>query len=153
MPSTYSDTTSRRSEIGDHERVGLLGDALGRAVARAGLYREDRRVGRQLDVGVRDLGRVGAEHDRAVHLRELVQDRRRVVEIELDPAREQEPELVGVTDHDQAAGVGMQDVVDALAQRRARGHHLQRPDDPGLLSRLELLFELFPGTRRHEGRF
>ena len=35
----------------DHERVGLLGDALGGAVAGAGLEREDRRVRHQLDVG------------------------------------------------------------------------------------------------------
>ena len=111
----------------DHERVGLLGHALGRAVPCARLQREDRRVGRQLDVGVRDLGRVRAEHDRAVHLRQLVEERRRVVELELDPAREQERELVGVADHDQPAGVGVQDVVDPLAQRRSRARPSRAP--------------------------
>ena len=34
----------------DDERLGLLRDALGRAVARARLHREDRRVRHQLDV-------------------------------------------------------------------------------------------------------
>ena len=43
---------------GDDQRVGLLGDALGGAVARAGLRREDRRVRHQLDVAPGDLRRV-----------------------------------------------------------------------------------------------
>src|SRR5919109_4850041 len=38
---------------GDDERVRLLGDALGRAVARAGLEGQDRRVRHELDVGHR----------------------------------------------------------------------------------------------------
>ena len=60
----------------DHERVGLLGHALGRAVARARLEREDGRVRHQLDVGPGDLRRRGVERDRAVHLRELVEQLR-----------------------------------------------------------------------------
>ena len=72
---------------GDHERVGLLGHALGRAVAGARLGREDRRVRHQLDVGPGDLGRRGVERDRAVHLRELVEQLRRVIDVELDAAR------------------------------------------------------------------
>ena len=111
---------------GDDQRVGLLGDALGRAVAGAGLDREDRRVGHQLDVGPGDLGRVGVEDDRAVHLRHLVEQRRRVVDVELDAAGEEERELLGVADDDQAAGAGVEDVVDALAERRARRDHLER---------------------------
>ena len=51
--------------------------------------REDRRVRHQLHVGPDDLGRLGVEHDRAVHLRHLVEHRRRVVDVELDPAGEQ----------------------------------------------------------------
>src|SRR5881275_904870 len=43
---------------GDDDRVGLLGHALGRAVARAGLQGQDRRVRRELHVGHRKLGRV-----------------------------------------------------------------------------------------------
>jgi hypothetical protein len=116
----------------------------------SGLKRQDRRVRGQLHVGVRDLRGVRAQDDRAVHLRQLVDERRRVVEIELDSAREQERELVGVPDHDQSAGPSGLDVVDAFPQCSPRGDHLQRPDHPGVLSRLELLFELFPGTRRHQ---
>ena len=51
--------------------------------------REDRRVRHQLHVGPGDLRRLGVEHDRAVHLRHLVEHRRRVVDVELDPAGEQ----------------------------------------------------------------
>jgi hypothetical protein len=40
------------------------------------------------------------------------------------------------------------DVVDALAQRRARRDHLERLHQPGLLARFEL-WELFPGPRLH----
>src|SRR5579875_1843447 len=119
----------------------------------ARLQRVDGGIGRQLDVDVGDLGGVGAQHDGAVHLGQLVEQLGRVVEVELDPAAEQEGELVHLADHDQPAGVRVEDVVDPLAQRRARRHHLQSSDDPGVLSRLELLFELITGTRRHEARF
>ena len=128
---------------GDHQRVGLLGDALGGAVARAGLRRENRRVGHQLHVAPGDLRRVGVQRDRAVHLRELVDQRRRVVDVQPDAAGEQERELVGIADDDQAAGAGMDDVVDPLADRGAGRDHLQRLDQPGLLPRFELI-ELFP---------
>ena len=67
-------------------------------MARARLERQDRGIGRELHVCVRDLGRVRAQHDRAVHLRQLVQERGRVVEIELDPAREQERQLLRVAE-------------------------------------------------------
>ena len=50
---------------------------------------------------------------------------------------------------DQPAGAGVDDVVDPLAQRGPGRDHLERLDEPGLLARLELLFELFPGTWRH----
>ena len=56
----------------------------------------------------------------------------------LMPAGEQEGELVGVADDDQAAGAGVDDVVDALAHRGARRDHLERLDEPGLLPRFEL---------------
>src|SRR3712207_9209416 len=48
----------------DDQRVGLLRDALGGAVPRARLQREDRRVGHELDVGPADLRRVGVARDR-----------------------------------------------------------------------------------------
>ena len=55
-------------------------------------------------------------------------------------------------DDDQAAGARVDDVVDALAKRRAGRHHLQRLYEPGLLATFELS-ELIPGTLRHQGRF
>jgi hypothetical protein len=133
---------------GDDERVGLLGDALGGAVARAGLRGQDRRVRHQLHVAPGDLRRGAVKGDGAVHLRQLVDHRRRVVDVELDPAREQERELVGVADNQQPAGPRVDDVVDAFAYRSARRDHLQRLDQPGLLPRFELC-ELLPGSRRH----
>jgi hypothetical protein len=132
-PSTYSETTSRRCEM-----------------AGAGLQREDRRVRRQLDVGHRDLGGVGVEDDAAVHLGHLVEQRGRVVDVELDAAGEQEAQLVVVADHEQAARVRVQDVVEALAEGRPGGDHLQGLDEPGLLTTLELV-QLIPGSLRHQG--
>jgi hypothetical protein len=114
-----------------------------RSVAGAGLRGEDRRVGHELDVAPGDAGRAAVERDRPVHLGQLVEDRRGVVDVELYAAREQERQLVGVADDEQAAGARVDDVVDALADRRAGRDHLQRLDQPGLLPRLELI-ELFP---------
>src|SRR5262249_57549134 len=68
----------------DYQGVGLLGDALGRAVPRAGLRGEDGRVRHQLDVGADDLRRLLIEDDCAVHLRHLVEQRRGVIDIEVD---------------------------------------------------------------------
>ena len=109
----------------DDQRVGLFGDALGGAVPGPRLRAEDRRVGHQLDVGPGDLGRFVVEHDRAVHLRHLVEHRRRVVDVELDPAREQEGDVVEVADDDQAAGPRVDDVVDPLAQGTAWRNHVE----------------------------
>src|SRR4051812_24602889 len=133
---------------GDDDRIGLLRDALGGAVAGARLQRQDRRVRRELDVGHRDLGRVGVQDDAAVHLRPLVEQGRRVVDVELDASGEQEAELVMVADHQEPARVGVEDVVQALAERGAGRDHLQRLDEPGLLTALELV-ELIPGSLRH----
>jgi hypothetical protein len=112
-------------------------------VAGAGLRGQDRRVRHELHVAPRDLRRVGVQRDRAVHLRELVEQRRRVVDVELDAAGEEERELVGIADDDQPAGPRVHDVVDALAHRRAGRDHLKGLDEPGLLTRFELT-ELFP---------
>ncbi len=133
-PSTYTETTSRRWEIGDHERVRLLGDALGGAVPGAGLVREDRRIGHQLHVRHRDLRGVRVEDDRPVHLRDLVEERGGVVDVELDPAGVQEAEVLGLADHDQTARARMQDALDALPQRGAGRDHLQRPHQPRIRS-------------------
>ena len=137
---------------GHDQGAGLLGDALRGAVPGAGLHRQDRRVRHQLDVGPGDLGGVGGQADRAVHLGHLVEQRRRVVDFELDAAREQERELLRVANDDEAAGLGVDDVVDPLTERRAGSNHLQRLYEPGLLACFELS-ELFPGSRGHQGHF
>ncbi len=104
----------------DHEGVGLLGDALGGAVAGTGLGRADRRIGHQLDVGPEDLGRVVGEHDRPVHLRHLVELGRREVDVEPDSARIEKSEVVAGAYAHEAAGPGADDVVDSLTQRCTR---------------------------------
>ena len=71
----------------------------------------------------------------------------------LMPPEKRKLELLGVADHDQAAGPRVEDVVDALAQRRPGRDHLQRLDEPGLLTALELDGELIPSTLRHLARF
>jgi hypothetical protein len=129
----------------DHERVRLLGHALGGAVPHPGLLGEDRRIRRQLDVRPHDPRCTAIQHNGAVHLRDLVQERRRVVDVEADPAREQERQVVRLPDHDQSARPGLNDLVDTLAQGRSGGDHLQRLDQSGLLPR----FGVFPGSRRH----
>jgi hypothetical protein len=64
-------------------------------------------------------------------------------DVQLDPAGEQERELIRVADDDQAAGARVDDIVDPLANRRTWRHHLERLDKSGLLPRFELN-ELFP---------
>ena len=104
----------------DHERVGLLGHALGGAVPSASLGRRDRRVGHQLDVRVGEPADVGVDDDRPVHLRDLVEQLRREGKVELHPAGVEERQLVGIADHDQRALLRADDVVDPGAQLRAR---------------------------------
>ena len=48
---------------------------------------------------------------------ELVENRGRILDVELDPTRKQMGDVFGLADHDQSAGAGMDDVVDPLAQR------------------------------------
>jgi hypothetical protein len=93
-----------------------------------------------------DLGAVGGEDDRAVHLRQLVEERRGVVHIELDPSREQEGELLGLANADQGPCAGLNYVVETFADRGARRHRLQRADQPGFLPSLELSY-VVPGIR------
>jgi hypothetical protein len=44
----------------------------------------------------------------------------------------------------------MQNVVETLAKRRSGGNHLERFNEPGLLSILELSSEFIPGSLRHQ---
>ena len=56
----------------------------------------------------------------------------------LIPPENRKRQLLGVADDDQAAGARVDDVVDALAQRRAGRDHLERLDEPGLLATLQI---------------
>ncbi len=82
----------------DHESLGLLGDALGRAVPGARLRGGDRRVGHQLDVRVDEPAQVGVDDDRAVHLGQLVQPLSREGKVETHAAREEKGEVRGLAD-------------------------------------------------------
>ena len=105
---------------GDDERAGLLRHALGRAVAGARLVGRDRRVRHQLDVRPREpLDRL-VDDDRAVHLRELVEELRPERRVEPDAAGVEERELVRVADDDEGALVRADHVVDGLAEPGAR---------------------------------
>ena len=64
--------------------------------------RGDRRVGHELDVRVDELRDVRVEDDRAVHLRQLVEELGRERQVEPHPAREEERELVRLADDDAA---------------------------------------------------
>src|SRR5436853_527122 len=81
--------------------------SLGGAVPGAGLERHDRRVRHQLHVGPADLRAVRVEDDRPVHLRDLVEQRGRVVDVELDPAGVEEGQLVAVADREQRSSAGV----------------------------------------------
>ena len=87
----------------DHERAGLLRDALRGAMPRSGLLRRNRRIRHQLHVRVGDLRQLRVDDDRAVHLRDLVEELRRERLVEPHPAGVQKFEMLGVADHDQRA--------------------------------------------------
>jgi hypothetical protein len=74
------------------------------------------------------------ERDRAVHLRELVEDRRGVLDVELDPAGKQRRELVLVADDDQSSGPREHDVVHPVPQGCAGRDHLEGSEESGFLA-------------------
>ena len=102
----------------DHERLRLPRHTFGRPVPGAGLVRRDRRIRHQLNIGLSNLGDCGVDDDRAVHLRQLVEQLRGEGLVEPNSAGEHERQLRGLPDHDQGAFPGTDDVVDPLSQRR-----------------------------------
>src|SRR3954454_21415019 len=123
----------------DHQRRGLFGDALGGAVAGAGLRAEDRRVRHQLDVGPGDFRRLAVEDDGAVHLRHLVEHRRRVVDVELDAPGKQVRDVSRIADDDQTAGARVDDVVETLPERPPGRDDVQCSEKPGILTFRQLV--------------
>src|SRR5438874_372574 len=124
----------------DHQRVGLPGDALGGAMARPGLRRGNRRIRHQLHVRVRQLRHRRVDDDRAVHLRQLVEELRGERLIELDPAGEHERELRWLADHDQGALARADDVVDPLPKVGAGGDAGDRGQELGVEPRIGLVW-------------
>ena len=123
--------------------VERAGDALGGAVAGAGLAGRHGRIGDEVDVGPGDAAAVGRDDDRAVHLRQLGQPLRAVRRVDEEAAGADRQHVGLVVEHEQGAGLGPHDAVDAVAQRRPRRH-------PG-----ERVAHLLVGTAvpdRHVGR-
>ena len=114
-------------------------------MAGARLERQDRGIGHQLYVRPQQLRPVGTQDDGAVHLGQLVQQGRRVVDVDLEPARVEERQVIVVADGDQRARARVKDVVDALAEGGPGRHHLERLDEPGLLAVLQVR-DLVPGV-------
>ena len=111
----------------DHGDVDGAGDPLGGAVAGAGLGRGHVGVGHEVDVGPGDAGGVGGEDDGAVHLGQLRQPLRAEGGVEQEPARADVEHVGAVADDDQGAHLGLEDAVEALAQRRARRDERRAP--------------------------
>ena len=82
----------------------------------AGLLRDDRRVGHEVDAGHQDAGRVTVEDDRAVHLGELAQPGRGERHVEGEAAGRHRLDLTIVAHDDQGAGAAAQDALEALTQ-------------------------------------
>ena len=103
-----------------HRDLQRAGDALGGAVAGAGLAGRHRRVGHEVDVGPGDAAAVGGDDDGAVHLGQLGQALRAVRGVDEEAARADGQHVGAVVEDEQRAGLGPHDPVDAVAQRRAR---------------------------------
>ncbi len=105
----------------DDREAGLLRDALGGAVPRAGLRGLDGRVRQQLDGGPQDPGGVLVEHDGAVHLGQLAQPGRGELDVEHEPAGADRLDgPVEAEDHERA-GATAQDALQTVPQLAARG--------------------------------
>ena len=86
-------------------------------------------VGHQVDVGPGDAAGVGGQDDGAVHLRQLGQALRAVGGVEQEAARADVQHLGPVADDDERAHAGLEDAVEALAERRAGRHGGERVEE------------------------
>ena len=112
--------------------VGLTSDAIGRAVARAGLVGGQGGIGMQVYGGPQDPAGVVVEDDRAVHLGQLAQARRREVDVEREPAaREGFDGAVEPEDHE-CTGASAEDALESIAQGRPRRDHGEHVAEPHL---------------------
>ena len=97
----------------DHRQAGLLGNALGGAVPRAGLARLDIGVGHELGRRAHDPAEVVADDDGAE------------VDIEWEAARAERLDATVVAEHDQGAGIAAQDALQPVAKFGAGSHRGQ----------------------------
>ncbi len=116
-----------------HREAALLGDAVGRTVARTRLLRVDRRVRHQLHTGPQDLGDVLVEDERAVELAQLAQSGRRELHVQDETARAHGLDALVHTEDDEPAGVAANDPLQAVTQRLTRCDRAQRGAHHGLL--------------------
>ena len=107
-------------------------------MARARLARGDRGVGHQLDIRPGELADLRVDDDRAVHLRELVEELRAEGRVEPDPPGVEEREPGRVAYDDQRALVRTDHVVDRGAQVGAGGDPGDRLGEPRVAARIVL---------------
>jgi hypothetical protein len=106
----------------DDRHAQRHGHSFGGAVPGAGLGGGRRGVGHEVHVRSGDAGRVVAEDDGAVHLRQFAEPLRRELGIEQKAARA-DGQHAGVVAHDdERTHLRSHDAVDAVAQRGARRH-------------------------------
>ena len=105
----------------DDRVAGLTGDALGGAVAHAGLGGLDGGGGHELDVGAADAAGARVDDDGAVHLGQLAQPRGGELDIEVESARGDRLDRLVEAEDDDRAGASAQDALEGVAQDGARG--------------------------------
>ncbi len=103
-----------------HDRhVERPGDPFSSAMPRAGLARRHRGVGDEVDVRPSDAPAVVGDDDRAVHLGEFGHTLGAERSVDQEATRADRQHLGVVGQHDQCAGLGTNDSIDAVAQRGA----------------------------------
>jgi len=122
--------TASVESIDKTNREVTLKGPLGNSVT----FTVDQRVKRLNEVQVGDLVRADYFVSFAAELRKPTPEEAKHPFVELDAAGEHEGQLLGVSDQDQATGASVKDVIEPVAQRRSRRHHLECLDEPGLLA-------------------
>ncbi len=117
---------AHRLADGDDREAGLDRDALGGAVAGAGLLRGDGGVRDQLDSGPHDFGDVLVEDQRTVELAQFAQPGRGELDVEDETAGTHGFDGLVEAQHDQPARIAAEDALQAVAQGRTGRDGAQR---------------------------
>ena len=110
---------------GDARHPDAARHAFRGAVPGTGLLGGDVGVGHQVHVRPGDVGRIRGQHDGAVGLGQLRESLGREGGVHEESARGDVEHLRAVTDHDECTHSCLEDAVQPLAQRPARGHLAQ----------------------------